>query len=338
MFKVVPDQLRISEGWVRCGQCSEVFDASRNLQVLTPPPQSIAARHPVQPQNPKPLPRPGPVSPVIPREGLQEGHAEVSPTNAASGVTTDFTGPGPASAGPMPEKPTDPNPVAASTLLVSEEKASAPRPEDVDALESIFQPEPSDFPAFTGTAPARAARAEDSVLDEDVSFVREARRKAFWQGPWIRSVLLMVALLLLGLFTVQVAVHERDRLASVEPRLKPWLVGLCELAGCRVDVPKQIESVVVDNSSFTRIRSDLFRLGFVIRNTAAVEVSTPAIELTLTDTQDRPVIRRVFRPSEVGSSAVLAPKGEWSAALNLGVAASGDPGRVAGYRLLAFYP
>jgi predicted Zn finger-like uncharacterized protein len=22
MFKVVPDQLRISEGWVRCGQCS----------------------------------------------------------------------------------------------------------------------------------------------------------------------------------------------------------------------------------------------------------------------------------------------------------------------------
>ena len=32
MFKVVPDQLRISEGWVRCGQCDEVFDASLNMQ------------------------------------------------------------------------------------------------------------------------------------------------------------------------------------------------------------------------------------------------------------------------------------------------------------------
>ena len=31
-FKVVPDQLRISQGWVRCGQCSEIFDASQSLR------------------------------------------------------------------------------------------------------------------------------------------------------------------------------------------------------------------------------------------------------------------------------------------------------------------
>ena len=32
LFKVVPDQLRISGGWVRCGQCKQVFDANKNLQ------------------------------------------------------------------------------------------------------------------------------------------------------------------------------------------------------------------------------------------------------------------------------------------------------------------
>ena len=32
MFKVVPDQLKISEGWVRCGQCAEIFDATASLQ------------------------------------------------------------------------------------------------------------------------------------------------------------------------------------------------------------------------------------------------------------------------------------------------------------------
>ena len=32
LFKVVPDQLRISEGWVRCGQCDEVFDAQAQMQ------------------------------------------------------------------------------------------------------------------------------------------------------------------------------------------------------------------------------------------------------------------------------------------------------------------
>ena len=30
-FKVVRDQLRISDGWVRCGRCSEVFDATLDL-------------------------------------------------------------------------------------------------------------------------------------------------------------------------------------------------------------------------------------------------------------------------------------------------------------------
>ncbi len=31
IFRVVPDQLRVSEGWVRCGRCSEVFNAAQNL-------------------------------------------------------------------------------------------------------------------------------------------------------------------------------------------------------------------------------------------------------------------------------------------------------------------
>lgn len=31
-FKVVRDQLRISDGWVRCGRCSEIFDATQDLR------------------------------------------------------------------------------------------------------------------------------------------------------------------------------------------------------------------------------------------------------------------------------------------------------------------
>jgi predicted Zn finger-like uncharacterized protein len=28
VFKIVPDQLKVSNGWVRCGRCAEVFDAA----------------------------------------------------------------------------------------------------------------------------------------------------------------------------------------------------------------------------------------------------------------------------------------------------------------------
>ena len=31
LYRLVPDQLRISQGWVKCGQCSEIFDASQHL-------------------------------------------------------------------------------------------------------------------------------------------------------------------------------------------------------------------------------------------------------------------------------------------------------------------
>ena len=31
VFPVVPDQLRVSGGWVRCGRCAEVFDATESL-------------------------------------------------------------------------------------------------------------------------------------------------------------------------------------------------------------------------------------------------------------------------------------------------------------------
>ena len=34
LFRVVPDQLKMAEGWVRCGHCSEVFDAQLSLQTV----------------------------------------------------------------------------------------------------------------------------------------------------------------------------------------------------------------------------------------------------------------------------------------------------------------
>ena len=147
-----------------------------------------------------------------------------------------------------------------------------------------------------------------------------------------------MALLLSVLLALQVVVHERDRLAALEPQLKPWLIRLCAGIGCTVGVPRQIDSVVIDSSTFNKVRSDSFRLSFTVRNTAGVEVATPAVELTLTDAQDQAVVRRVLLPAEIGAVTALSPRGEWNAVMNIGVVAQSEGSRVAGYRLLAFYP
>ncbi|RTL27260.1 MAG: DUF3426 domain-containing protein [Burkholderiales bacterium] len=47
IFKVVQDQLKVSEGWVRCGRCNEVFNALPSLFDLEkepPPPRQVPAK------------------------------------------------------------------------------------------------------------------------------------------------------------------------------------------------------------------------------------------------------------------------------------------------------
>jgi predicted Zn finger-like uncharacterized protein len=54
VFRVVPDQLRVSEGWVRCGRCSEVFNAAENLVDIDTGAQRAAVDAPA-PDVPEPL-------------------------------------------------------------------------------------------------------------------------------------------------------------------------------------------------------------------------------------------------------------------------------------------
>ncbi|MBA4265435.1 MAG: hypothetical protein C0453_10160, partial [Comamonadaceae bacterium] len=59
MFRVVPDQLKISDGWVRCGHCADVFDATLHLETWVPPAPAVeGARPPAQVAPPSPVAAP----------------------------------------------------------------------------------------------------------------------------------------------------------------------------------------------------------------------------------------------------------------------------------------
>jgi hypothetical protein len=93
---------------------------------------------------------------------------------------------------------------------------------------------------------------------------------------------------------------------------------------------------MIDSSSFHKGRGDSYQLTFAIKNRATVPLAMPALELTLTDVQDQPVLRRVFLPNEMAAPTELPASGEWAASVAVIVTTGGA--RVAGYRLLAFYP
>ena len=123
------------------------------------------------------------------------------------------------------------------------------------------------------------------------------------------------------------------------PGLRAVLVALCQPLQCQVGMPRRIEAVRIDASNFTRLPPEAFRLQLTLANSDSIPVAMPAIELTLTDTQDQPILRRVLQPADLGPGTpeALPAAGEWSASVTLTVSPAAA-GSVAGYRLLAFYP
>jgi predicted Zn finger-like uncharacterized protein len=359
-FKVVPDQLKISHGWVRCGHCAEVFDASQRLEKAPQAAQTAAESTADGDQTATTL--------VAPREEntLVTGDfdATTAPLPAAAAPAQDATPPQDTAPSPLRPQPRELSatslPSFADELAALAERSNHPsrwpkgQSNSRFELESVLEwadsaPKPareeeSDDP-FADSLPGENSKEQHAALSQ-LSFVRQAKRKAFWRRPVVRVFSVLICLALAALLAAQVAVHRRDQWAATQPELKPYLVQLCAQVGCQIKPLQQIESIAIDSSSFNKARSDArqetYTLSFVIKNNATMPLAAPALELTLTDTQDSPVLRRTLAPAEYGArSELITANSELNSSVALAVSTSAGglpPGRVAGYRLLAFYP
>lgn len=188
-----------------------------------------------------------------------------------------------------------------------------------------------------GEARTAFSRGAFAAADaEEPGFVRAARRQAFWQSRTVQAVLAVASLVLLAGLVVQVAWRERDLIAAQHPAMRPALQAMCRPLGCEVAPLRHIADVVIDGSSFAKAREGGFQLQLTLKNRGSTVLAMPAVELTLTDAKDQPVVRRVLRPDEVGAPETLPSQGEWSGTVPLSVSTGAD--RVTGYRVLAFYP
>lgn len=313
MFKVVPDQLRISEGWVRCGKCEEIFDASVHMQEAVG--QEGGAGTVAGDDN---APLEGALATTMSSEA---GAPESSPSSPAivDPVIGDLD-----LKEPLGDTLLEPGVPSASSLPDGSAYGVAGRAE----------------PRFSAEAePLQATGAAGRLPGAGLSFMRAATKTTRWHRPLVRATLL-VACLLLGLgLALQILVHERDYVATVEPGLKPLIEEACLLLDCQIEPFRQIESVVIDSSAFSKIKGDLYRLSLTLKNTAHFDLAMPAVELALTDTLDHALLRRVFQPEELGvKSGVIPAASETQTTLVLTIKTNGAGERVAGYRLLAFYP
>ncbi len=357
MFKVVADQLKVSQGWVRCGQCAEVFDASLNLQEEEQQAALLVSDTPSLADPDPELVRSGPQVPWSTAAFFSQ------PSLAGASAAADV------SIGQADDEHSDFDPadwkqqrhtpqVDESGSLRLNELGQAVRAAHLQTPSIDAENQATDFSA-SRLAGGLKPRVGD--VTADVSFVRDAQRDAFWRKTPVRIALGSVGLLLTLLLMLQVIVQQRDHLSALQPGLRPLLQALCAPFNCVIEPVRYIEAVVIDSSSFNKISADSYRLTFSLKNTGSTSVAMPSLEVTLTDTQEQAVLRRVLTPAQFGAtSAILGAGSDFSGLVVMQVLEPNGPGatsppasatnpiavasaastllRVAGYRVLAFYP
>lgn len=318
IFKVVPDQLRVSEGWVRCGQCDEVFDANAHLQTVLP--AEVTEQVPIDPQEPEPA-----AEQAV--EVVEEYDWEW--LDSRSDVIADD-----AVAEPEPVDSPVPDPASLDRVELGTE--SIPPESSIETVLSVS-------PGLDAGVGVTQSPPDVSPVDEvePPAFMREAdsRRVSSGQRRVQDGLLLVCACALAALLPLQWVVQERDRIAASAPSLQPILEWVCVAAGCQISPMQSIDAVVIESSAFSKLQADVYLFSFSLKNTALVDIAAPSLELTLTDLQDQPLVRRVLSPEELGRPNQNLMTGvEWTGSKTLVIAPSPVVSRIAGYRLLAFYP
>ena len=337
VFRVVQDQLKVSEGWVRCGKCSEVFSALEGLFDLE--------------RDGRPT-RAAPAASAVP--AAPSGAAAI-----AAVAVAEPPAPGPARSEPIaeraPGRPPEPAPAHPGALpawAVADDPAaqtaagSAPhrdRPDFADArFDSAFEadlaPELRHESAPESELPPEPASefAESMLADESApAFVRHADRRARWQHPRMRAGLGAAATLLALLALGQVVHHRRDALAAGWPAVRGALFAWCGAVGCRIEPVRRIEDISVESTALTRRPApDAFALSVTLRNRSEIGLATPWVELTLKE-GEQATARRVLAPDDFRTPLAVLPAGAEST-LQL-LLTAGNP-RVNGYSVEIFYP
>lgn len=307
VFRVVQDQLKVSEGWVRCGRCNEVFNALEGLFDLDrdSPPEWSESKQMTPASSPFDDEREEVPDPDL----VDKIDEQLLGTYRRTGFGA-LTGLGGADRGKK-------GPDFADARF------------DTDVPEDALAP-PSDLSSASAEGPPSVDP------DEAPAFVREAEREARWQSSGMRRLLALLAVVLTLLLTGQAAHHFRDLVAARLPGAAPALQAWCAWSGCTIEAPRRLEDIVVESTALAKAASgDAFRFSVVLRNRAPTVAALPWLELTLTDANGELLARRALNPRELRArTAEIGAGAETTLQATLSTGAL----RVTGYTVEIFYP
>ena len=341
-FRVTPEQLKLRQGKVRCGECQSVFNA---LETLVEETSVVPATTALDADAKTALATPGDAGTRCRDD--DEDIASGIATSLRTGPDADTTAPGeridpglpaiddtpsPTSNRDEPDDAldaaADPGPDDAATQgLVT---AGAGREGAATAItpEPVPEPQPPDATPATHSATERDADAiAEDFIDEEPPPPRR------W--PWVLG-----SIVALGVLGIQGILHFRTEIAVVAPEARPLLESFCDLTGCSLDLPARVEFTTIESSDLQPVpdKKGLLALSATLRNRAPFAQAYPTLELSLTDHADKAMVRRILLPADYLPAGADPARGFAPGELAITLQIDSGTLGASGYRLYLFYP
>jgi hypothetical protein len=97
------------------------------------------------------------------------------------------------------------------------------------------------------------------------------------------------------------------------------------------------KAVHIESSRFELQEDGRYLIEFQLKNTLSFPLSTPSIELQLTNSDDQVVVQKIIRPEQLGLTDMLRPQRNQLAKLIFTLNES-LPVEVVGFKVELFYP
>ena len=330
-FRVTPEQLKARVGKVRCGQCQTVFNALDSLleaSLSTTPPVTKTVQQATPRQTPQEISftpsNDAYVSSTTVFEAIEFDHVSTdTPQHDIAVEAHDFP--------PDTEIPQD----------EAVEEATKEEPEEAAEEETHLLSE---------TAAQELGKATGLIMPRETTeipgYSKWAEGVMYAQVPTStgrtpRWPFVLAAVLLVLALAGQVIFRFRSEIAITAPSLRPTLEVFSQTFNADLPLPRHVELVSIEASDLQNdpTRGNLLVLNATLRNRAAYGQAYPSLELSLTDTGDAAIARRVFPPAEYLSAKIPAGqpfKANSDVAVRLWIEARDIS--AAGYRLYVFYP
>jgi predicted Zn finger-like uncharacterized protein len=312
LFLVVPDQLRVAAGWVRCGQCRKEFDG---LSCLLEGSNNASLARMERVSSPTHLNAHtsctqisflGEVLESIDPKVLRINHLPLL-SQIALEQALDVREVHAMMKQSMPA-------AIDSISIISDECINLKSP-TTPVPASSFTPQSNDlFFLKNATNLPNIPLSSDSKISSPLPST--TKQKIHWmnnktQYSWWRRVLVVLIMVILVVGGGLAIYNYPNGIVAEFPSYRQSLELACRTLGCKLSAERDLSMLSIGMSSLSRESHGALQLSFSLENASLYPVQAPDIQLILTNEQGLVLNKKSFLPKEYGSKIdILGPRSQ----------------------------